>query len=54
MYLGGSGCLFTKPPNEIWDFFESLARETWEYENAREAFSHPIPDPYMMHATTLD
>ena len=26
----------------------------WEYDNARETFSHPSPDPYMMHATSLN
>jgi len=46
--------LFTKTSDEIWDFFEYLAHDTWEYDNANETFSHPIPDPYMMHATPVD
>jgi len=35
MYPGGLECLSTKTPDEIWDFFEYIAHETWEYENAR-------------------
>ena len=54
VYPRGLGCSFTKTPNEIWDFFEYLDHDTWEYDNAREAFSHVIPNPYMMHATPLD
>lgn len=46
--------MFTSTPDEIWDFFEYFAHETWEYENARETFSHPIPDPYMMCVAPLD
>ena len=49
----GLGYLFTKTPNEIWNFFEYLAHNTWEYENARETFSCPSPDPYIMHAKPL-
>jgi len=30
-----------------------LAHDTWEYDNARETFSCPSPDPYMMHAIPL-
>jgi len=37
---GGLGYLFTKTPYKISDFFEYLAHETEEYENAREIFSH--------------
>lgn len=54
MYDGGLGCLFTKTLDEIWNFFEYLAHDTWEYDNARETFCHPILDPYMMHSTPLD
>jgi len=32
----------------------SMAHDTWEYDNARETFSHPSPDPYMMHYIPLD
>lgn len=53
MYPGGVSCLFTKTPDEIWDFFQYLAHDTQEYNNARETFGHPTPDPYMMHATPL-
>jgi len=53
-YLGGLGCLFTNTPNEIWDFLEYLAHDTWEYNNAKETFSHTILDPYMMHSISLD
>ena len=31
-----------------------MAYETWEYDNARETFSHPIRDPCVMHVTPLD
>ena len=30
-----------------------MAYDTWEYDNAREIFSHPSPNLYMMHATLL-
>ena len=40
--------------DEIWNFFNYLAHETQENENARETFSHPIPYPFMMHAALLD
>ena len=53
MYLRGLGCLFTKTLGKISDFFEYLAHDTWEYDNAREIYSFPSPDPYMMHATPL-
>jgi len=43
--------LFTKTFDEIWDLFEYLAHDTWEYDNARETFSHTSLDTYMMHAT---
>jgi len=36
--------------DEIWDFFEYFAHDALEYDNA---FSHPSPDPCMMHATSL-
>ena len=36
MYLGGLGYLFTKTLDEIWNFFEYLAHDTWEYDNARD------------------
>ena len=54
MYPGGWGCLFTDTLDKIWSFFEYLAHDTWEYENARETFSLLIPDPYMMHVALLD
>jgi len=54
MLRGGSGYLFIKTPDEIWNFFGYLAYDTWEYDKAREIFSHPIPDPYMVHATSLN
>jgi len=38
----------------ISNFFEYLAHNTWEYENAGGIFSHAILDPYVMHATPLD
>ena len=31
-----------------------MAHDTWKYGNARETFSHAIPDPHMMHAPSLD
>jgi len=51
MYLGSLECLFTRTPDEMWDFIEYLARETWEHENAGGIFSHSIPDRYVMSAT---
>ena len=47
MYSGGLGCLFTKAPDEIWNFFEYLAHDTWEYDHARETLvtlSRPLYD----------
>ena len=29
MYPEGLGCLFDNTSNDIWDFFEYLAHETW-------------------------
>lgn len=54
MYFGGLGYLFTKTPDEIWDFIDYLAQETWEYENAKDAFIHHIFDPFMMRTAPLD
>jgi len=31
--------------------FEYLAHDTWEYDNAIETFSQPIPYSYFMYAT---
>ena len=42
MYPRGLDYLFTKTPDEIWDFFEYLAHDTWEYDNARGTFSSPL------------
>lgn len=42
IYPEGLHYLFTKTPDEICDFFEYLAHDTWEYDNARETFSHPF------------
>ena len=50
---GGLGCLFTKTPDEIWNFFEYFTY-MWEYDNARETFTHPSPDLYTEHFTPLD
>jgi len=47
------GCLFTKTRHKIWDFFEYLAHNTSEYDNARETYSFPSSNPYMMQATPL-
>ena len=46
--------MFTTTPDDIWDFFEYLAHKSWEYDNTREAFGDPIPNPYVMHVTPLD
>jgi len=54
IYHRGLECLFSKTPDAIWDFFEYWARDTWQCDNARETFSHPIPDPYVMHIIPLD
>jgi len=54
MYPRDLGCLFTKTIDEIWDFFEYFAHDSWEYENARETFILPISDLHVMHATPLD
>lgn len=43
-----------KTLNEIWDFFEYLAQNTWENDHDRETFSHPSPNSYMKHVTPLD
>ena len=54
IYPGALGYLSTRTSDEIWDFFECLAHEIWEYENARETFSHPTSSPYVRHARPLD
>ena len=38
IYPGGLDCLFTRTPNEVWDFFEKLACETYAFEQANETF----------------
>ena len=34
--------LLSKTPDEVWDFFEYLVRETWEFEQAKEALVPPV------------
>ena len=46
MCLGSFQGLLSKTPNEVRNFFEYLARETWEFEQAREALIHSSFDPY--------
>lgn len=54
IYIWGLGCFFAKSPKETWDFFEYLAHDTWEYENAKGTFSHHILDFYEIHLKPLD
>ena len=53
MYPGGLECSFTKAADEMLDFFEYLAHDTQEYDNARESLSRSIPNHYVMHTTRL-
>lgn len=46
MCLGGFRGLLSKTPDKVWDFFEYLARKTWEFEHARKALIHSSFDPY--------
>jgi len=39
-----------KTPDEVWDFFEYLTQETWEFEQAKAAFVHSSSDPYVYHS----
>lgn len=48
MYPGGFWALFSKSPDEVWDFFEYLAHETWEYEQACATYF--FPDFHDLHA----
>ena len=44
MCLGGFRGFLSKTSNEVWDFFEYLGGNTWEFDQAKEAlvysFSH--------------
>ena len=40
MYPGSSMSWFSEYPDWIWNFFEYLAHDTWEYEQTRQGFSH--------------
>ena len=40
-YPGGLDCLFTKTQDEVWDFFEKQAQNTYEFEQARNSFGYP-------------
>ena len=46
MCLGGFRGLLSKTPDEVWDFFEHLAWETWEFDQAKEALVQSSSDPY--------
>jgi len=50
MCLGGFQGLLSETPDEVWDFFEYLAWETWEFEQAKDAFVPFSSDPYVYHS----
>ena len=50
MCFGSFQGLLSKTPYEVWDFFEYLARETWEFKQAQEALVHSSSDPYVYHS----
>jgi len=45
MCLSGFRDLLSKAPYEVWDFFEYLAWDTWEFDQAEEALDHSSSDP---------
>jgi len=47
MYLGGLDCLFTKTQDKVWDFFEKLAWDTYEFEQARNNFGYPTHSEFV-------
>ena len=49
MCLGRFRGLVSETPDEVWDFFEYLAWETWEFEQDKEALVHSSSDPYAFH-----
>jgi len=49
---GGLIELLSKTQNEVWDFFEKLAWETYAFEQADEAFRYPTYREYDFQANS--
>ena len=42
--------LLSKPQDEVWDFFEKLAWDTYAFEQAKQNFGYPTHGKYAFHA----
>ena len=50
IYPGGVLGLLSKTQDEVWDFFEKLAWDTYAFEQAKYNFGYPTPDESVFHA----
>ena len=50
MCLGGLLGLLPRSQDEVWDFFEKLAWDTYEFEQAKNIFGSPPSDEYVFPA----
>ena len=49
---GGLIELLSKTQNEVWDFFEKLAWETYTFVKANETFGYPTYEEYDFYANS--
>ena len=49
---GGLIELLSKTQNEVWDFFEKLAWDTYTFEQTNEAFRYPTHEEYDFYANS--
>ena len=49
MCLGGLVGLLSKTQDEVWNFFEKLVWDTYEFEQVRGTLGHPIHGEYAFH-----
>ena len=47
IYPGGVLGLLSKTRDEVWNFFEKLAWDTYEFEQARNNFGYPTRSDYV-------
>lgn len=52
IFPGGLRELLSKTSNEVWDFFEKLAWETYAVEQANTTFRYPTHGEYDFHANS--
>ena len=49
MYPGGLLGLLSKTQDEVWNFFEKLAWDTYQFEQVSETLGYPTHDEYASH-----